>query len=187
MRWKQWAGLALVVLSIAAMYLWETSLREQVVYRNVLVCSRDIEAGDIIGPGDLRTIKFTPGSVLDGALGESGAALIIGKAARQPLRSGQQVLEEYFSVKPLPPEDYASFTIPSEWIFSQSSLNSAEDTVRLYIVKTGEYLGTYVIRVLPGQGRDLEIACSLNDLLIIHRAVEAFGKHSIIIVNEAYK
>ena len=70
MKLRPWIGVLLVVLSVAAMYIWETRLRSKVELRTVLVYSRDVEAGEEMAPDHFKLISTTPESVVPGGLSE---------------------------------------------------------------------------------------------------------------------
>ena len=187
-KWKPLAGLALVILSIAAMYMWESRWRGRMMLSSVLVFSQDVAYGEIIGPEHFKNIDITPGSMIEGALKSGDEQTLYGLEAAVSVRENQQVLPEYFKTAVPLPEGYASFVIERDWICSQSILDEVDDTVALYLVEGGKYLGSYRIRVLSEAGiSDLEIACSLQDYLVIRGAALAKGEGSIVIVNEAYK
>ena len=97
MRWRQWAGVGLIVLSIAAMFLWETQLREKLVFRRAAVCAADIPAGEVFSKDMVKIVRITPESAVYG-VEEADAAEYIGLKTVVPLRENQQLLPEYFSV-----------------------------------------------------------------------------------------
>jgi len=187
MRLKQWAGIGLVALSIAAMFLWESSFREKLMFRSVPVLAQDLAAGELITEDLIKLVKLTPESMVDGAADSQEAQGYIGMKAAVQLHKNQQLLPEYFSSDPPPSEGSASFVIESGWICSQSSLDEVGDKVSLYLVGSGEYLGTYRIRVLPSRDTQLELAAEFSDYLLIRGAALANGEGSIIVINENCK
>ena len=187
MKWRSILGIVLIIVSIAAMYLWETRLRDRVEMRSVLVFSRDVVPGEEIGPESFRLVRTSPEAVVAGGLAPSEAGSVYGLAASDYYRENQQVLAEYFSPKALAPEGYTSFPLESEWIAAISTLNKEDDLVGIYIAKTGESLGKYRVRVLPEGARRLEIACSLEEYLMIRSAALQFGAGSLVVANDEYK
>ncbi len=187
MKWRSILGIVLIIVSIAAMYLWETRLRDRVEMRSVLVFSGDVIPGEEIGPESFRLVRTSPEAVVPGGLAPSEAGSVYGLAASDYYRENQQVLAEYFSPKALAPEGYTSFPLESEWIAAISTLNKEDDLVGIYIAKTGEILGKYRVRVLPEGARRLEIACSLEDYLLIRSAALQFGAGSLVVANDEYK
>ena len=187
MKLRPWIGVLLVVLSVAAMYIWETRLRSKVELRTVLVYSRDVEAGEEMAPDHFKLISTTPESVVPGGLSPEEVQSVYGLAASAFFHENQQVLADHFSPKALAPPGTCSFPIASSWIAAVSRLNEAGDMVRIYLVETGECLGSYRVRALPTGGADLEIACRLEDYLLIRSAALQRGPGSLIVANEAYK
>ena len=187
MRWRAAVGIALIVVSIAAMYLCETRLRGRVELRSVLVFAHDAAVGEVMSESSFRQINVPPEAVIKGGLAPSQAESVYGLAASSYFRENQQVLEEYFSPKALAPEGVTSFPLENEWIAAISTLNEEDDLVGIYLVKTGESLGKYRIRVLPEGGRGPEIACSLEDYLMIRSAASQFGAGSLVVANDEYK
>ena len=187
MRWRSLIGIFLIVVSIAAMYLWETRLRDRVELRSVLVFAQDVVPGEEMGPESFRLVRTSPQAVVAGGLAASEAESVYGLAASAFYRENQQVLAEYFSPRALAPEGYTSFPIESEWIAAISTLNKEDDLVGIYIADTGESLGRYRIRVLPDGSRKLEIACSLEEYLMIRSAALQLGAGSLVVANGEYK
>ncbi len=182
MRWRQWAGVGLIVLSIAAMFLWETQLREKLVFRRAAVCAADIPAGEVFSKDMVKIVRITPESAVCG-VEEADAAEYIGLKTAVPLRENQQLLPEYFSAEAPAAEGTASFVIDSSWICSQSSLDEVGDTVSLRLVESGEYLGSYKISALPGPKSSLELCAGFEDYMLIRSAAEENGPGSIIVIN----
>lgn len=187
MKWRQWIGIGMIALSLAAMYLWETHIRENIIFRSIPVCSEDIAKGDILTEDKVKLIKVTPDSVVSHAADPGDYKRLIGMKALVPLYRNQQLLEECFSFDSPPEEGMASFVIEREWVCSQSILDETGDMVGLYLVQTGDYLGSYRIKVLPSSDSQLELAASFRDYLLIRSAALAGGPGSIIVVNQVCK
>ena len=187
MKWRPWAGALLVVLSIAAMYFWETGLRDRLELRSVLVFSRDIAAGEQMTGDCFKVIRTTPQAVVPGGLDASDVQEVIGLSSSLSFRENQQVLGEYFSASAAVPAGYACFPLEAEWIGAVSLLNKEDDLVGVFIAETGQSLGTYRIRALPGQGRSMEIACSIEEYLAIRSAAAELGPGSLIVANSEYR
>ncbi len=58
---------------------------------DVAVAARDLPAGTVLAPGDLRTVGFAPGSVPEGAAHDSGDSM--GRTLAAPLRDGEPVTD----------------------------------------------------------------------------------------------
>lgn len=183
-QWRTYLGVGLMVLSALAMILWETTLRNRVAFRNVLVCVRDVAEGEIIKAEDLKTAAVTPQSLVAGALAEEDAELITGHAARFPVKKNQQVTEDMFW-NDSGAASLSSFVIPEMWIWSESTLDREGDVVGLYMADSGDLLGYFRISVAPESGKDLEILCSLEDLMSIRAAVLSAVPPCILVVGES--
>ena len=183
-QWRTYLGIGLMVLSALAMILWETMFRGRVAFRSVLVCARDVEEGEILEAGGLKTAAVTPQSMVSGALAADDAERITGLAARFSLKKNQQVTEDMFWDGTWRAER-SSFVIPDLWIWSESSLDREGDTAGLYMVDTGELLGRFKISVAPESGRDLELLCTLEEFLSIREAVQIAGPPCILVVGES--
>ena len=107
MRWRSLVGIVLIVVSIAAMYLWETKLRDRVEMRSVLVFAGDVVPGEEMGPESFRLVRTSPEAVVAGGLAPSEAGSVYGLAASGYYRENQQVLAEYFSPKALAPRAWS--------------------------------------------------------------------------------
>ena len=170
-KWRTYLGVGLMVLSVLAMLLWETTFRNRVAFRSVLVCAGDIAEGAILKPEDI-----------EGALQEDDAELVIGLAARFPVKKNQQITEDMFQSGT--EVRLSSFVIPEVWIWSESALDREGDVIGLHMVDSGDLLGCYRISMAPESGRDLEILCSLEDFMNIRAAVLAAGPPCLLVVGE---
>ena len=181
-KWRTYLGVGLMVLSVLAMLLWETTFRNRVAFRSVLVCAGDIAEGAILKPENLKTAAVTPQSLIEGALQEEDAELVIGLAARFPVKKNQQITEDMFQSGT--EVRLSSFVIPEVWIWSESALDREGDVIGLHMVDSGDLLGCYRISMAPESGRDLEILCSLEDFMNIRAAVLAAGPPCLLVVGE---
>ena len=76
MKWKSIAGIVLVILSVAAMYYWETRGRDSFLLVPVLAASDDIEAGTIVGEEDFTVLRVPPETVAAATLTPSEAVYL---------------------------------------------------------------------------------------------------------------
>jgi Flp pilus assembly protein CpaB len=59
--------------------------------RTVVVAAHDLQAGSVVGPGDLERAAFRPDNVPGGALPHAGAAL--GRTTTGPVRAGEPITD----------------------------------------------------------------------------------------------
>lgn len=172
-------GTALAVLSLLALYLWESKYEDQVMLTPVLVAVRDIEEGQELNLSNLKVIRITPESKLEKALAREQADLIVGKIAKYNISANQQLCEEYFVSKDeLHPEGLFNFVIPSEWIYSQSVLLGERDFVDIFAMPDRMFLGSY--RVDLTYDGALEILATLSDYFRIFDAINAAGNSLLV-------
>ncbi len=170
MKWKLIIGIVLIILSLSAMFLWETRFRDELMLSEVLVAAVEINEGDIIDPEKIAVLKINPEAKLDGALTLKDIQLVLGKESRVNLKENQQLSTDYFAE----PEDIAKeglrqMVIPAEWIHSKTVLLQSRDIVSLYTVNGENYMGTYRVGFISPDG-SLEILAKLEDYLRIFEA-----------------
>lgn len=179
MKWKAVLGVVLAVLSLLALYLWESKYEDQVMLTPVLVAAKDIEEGKAISLADLKIIRITPESKLDKALTREQAEFINGKIAICNIAQNQQLCPDYFVGRDeLRPKGLFNFVIPDSWIYSESILIGERSHVDLFAMPDRTYLGSYMID--KDYDSALEIMAVLSDYYRIYDAVIAAGNRLLI-------
>lgn len=208
MRLRTVAGLLLIVLSIVAMYFWETRGRDRVLLVSVVAAAADIKEGTAVGPEDFKVIRIIPGSSPAGALSPQEAPALYGRRAGRDIAENVQVLrEDFLDAQSFIPEGRSVYVIPSEWIFSRSSSLRAGDRVDIYSLHNRELLGNFPLafvrdsaekevedaepargvldRKSPGSSiSSLEIICTDSEYFAIFDKVAEFGPQSLLVVME---
>lgn len=146
MKLKTIVGIGLIVLSIAAMFVWEGFGRDKLTTESILVCAEDMKSGDAITENGLKTVKVLKSNVLEGALRPGEEDAVMGLLADQNLSRGQQLKAEYFTSQTKKVVKGKSiFVIPSEWIFSRSSALRSGDEVSIYSMPSKKLLGKFEV------------------------------------------
>ena len=205
MKLKTIVGIGLIVLSIAAMFVWEGFGREKLTTESILVCAEDMEKGDAVTAEKLRVRSIPKDNILEGTLRPGDEALILGLSADQDLSRGQQLKAEYFSshVKQMG-KGKSIFVLPSEWIFSRSSALRSGDEVSIYSLPSKTLLGKFEVAFVrdaseqevrgldrdggsvlerSDSGRiisDIEIVCSLQEYYRIYDSVMAVRDAALV-------
>jgi len=183
MKWKTIVGIVLVIASILAMYLWETRFKEEITQIEVLVPAADIKIGEKVLLSSFKSIKINPLSKVDKALLPKDVDSIVGKIAKEKLYENQQLVSMYFASKEeILPDGYVDFVIPSDWIYSKSSLIGLKDTVKIYAMPGRTYLGTYKIDIV-GQSF-IEIIARLEDYFDIYDRVALSNEKLLLVMDE---
>ena len=189
-------GILLILLSLAAMFFWETAGRDMFTTTSVLVCAAPVRKGDNVDASDFRVMNISKDSVLEGAMSPQDTEALEGTVANVDLIENQQILSSYFSRSVRSGKNGQSiFVIPEEWIFSRSSALRSGDTVSIYRMPEKEKLGTYHVAFVrdsseqevtdlePGartvlerkdSGRKIsgiEIICTLDDYSRLYESV----------------
>ena len=73
MKWKSIAGIILVVLSVAAMYFWETKGRDSFLLMPVLAAAKDIDAGTVVSEEHFTVLRVPPETAAAAAMMPSEA------------------------------------------------------------------------------------------------------------------
>ncbi|HPX70335.1 MAG TPA: hypothetical protein PLO47_01200 [Bacillota bacterium] len=146
MKIKTILGIALIILSVAAMFFWESHGRDRFTTRVVLVCAEDIGRGSRVGPESFSSMRVREENVLQGALDPALAAELYGMTAREDMVAKQQVRAEcFFDEKSALSNGESLFVIPSEWIMSRSSALRGGDIISIYVMPGMKKLGKYTV------------------------------------------
>ena len=208
MKWKSIAGIILVVLSVAAMYYWETRGRDSFLLVPVLAAAEDIEEGTVVGEEHFTVLRVPPETAASAALAPSEGAHIYGLRAGKRIRKNQQVAREDFgSTQAQVPDGKSVYVLPQSWIYSRSSSLRAGDRVLIYSMPEKKPMGAYTLAFvrdsaeqevldtnLPGGVLErtapssiianLEILCTQQEYFDLFDEVQTAGPGSLLIVME---
>lgn len=110
-------GLTLIGLLACSIWWWESSGREQLLYKEVVVLKEDVSRGTVIDAGMTMAMKIEETQMLDGALASS--ASIVGLEAKQYIPAHAQLVQLYFEAGALMTgADRYDVQIPNEWIYA---------------------------------------------------------------------
>ena len=208
MKWKSIAGIVLVILSVAAMYYWETRGRDSFLLVPVLAASDDIEAGTIVGEEDFTVLRVPPETVAAATLTPSEAVYLYGQRAGRHIRRNQQVAKEDFgSAAAQVPVGKSVYVLPQSWIYSRSSSLRAGDRVLIYSMPEKKPLGAYTLAFVRDNAEQevvdtnlpsgvlertapssiissLEILCTEQEYFALFDEVQLAGPGSLLVVME---
>ncbi|MCR4804439.1 MAG: SAF domain-containing protein [Clostridia bacterium] len=208
MKWKTIAGIVLIALSVAAMYIWETRGRDRLLLQPVLSAAADMEAGHVVTEEDLSVLEVLPQTAVSGALSPADAGQIIGLRAGHRVAANQQLLPSDFAAAGVRlPKGKSVYVLPSEWILSRSCSLRAGDKVQIYAMPEKKLLGTYSLAFVRDTqeqevvdleradgvlGRtspssiisSLEIICTNGEFFSIYDAVQEAGPFCLLVVME---
>ncbi|MDD2189595.1 MAG: SAF domain-containing protein, partial [Eubacteriales bacterium] len=145
-RMRSILGLLLILLSIAALFLWEWKGRHAILLQEVLVATEEIQMGAAVNSSMFQTKGVLKENIVHEALTREQANLLQGKIALQMIPKNDQIIMDYFgdnsfSLK----EDESIFVISQEWIAMRSSALRRGDMVDIYGNNGIGFLGTYQI------------------------------------------
>ena len=172
MKIKSIIGILLIILSMIAMYFWETKGRERLIYTKVLAAAVDLNEGDIAGEGSFKEISVSSDSLILGYMTLGDAEKLYGKECIFPLKENSLVFGEAFQDVSEEGESIYSFVIPGEWIFKRSSDIKAQSHILMYALPSEKYMGRYEVRSVSE--KDMEIKCSIEEYFSM--AKMALGK-----------
>ena len=208
MKWKSIAGMILVILSVAAMYFWETKGRDSFLLMPVLAAAGDIEAGTVVSEEDFTVLRVPPETIAAATLTPSEAAYVYGMRANRHIRKYQQVSKEDFgSTAAQVPDGKSVYVVPQSWIYSRSSSLRAGDKVLIYSMPEKKPLGSYTLAFVRDNAEqevtdtnlpsgvlertapssiisNLEILCTEQEYFALFDEVQLAGPGSLLIVME---
>ena len=208
MKWKSIAGLVLVILSVAAMYFWETKGRDSLLLMPVLAAAGDIEAGTVVGEEHFTTLRVPPETVAAATLTPSEAVYLYGQRACRHIRRNEQIAKEDFgSTHAQVPEGKSVYVLPQSWIYSRSSSLRAGDSVMIFSMPEKKPMGTYTLAFVRDSAEqevidtnlpsgvlertapssiifNLEILCTEQEYFDLFDEVQLAGPGSLLIVME---
>ena len=208
MKWKSILGILLVILSVAAMYFWETKGRDSFLLMPVLAAAGDIAEGQVVSEEDFTVLRVPPETVASATLTPSEVVHVLGMRATRHIRKNQQVAKEDFGeMTAQVPEGKSVYVLPESWIYSRSSSLRAGDRVMIYSMPEKKALGTYTLAFVRDNAEQevfdtnlptgvlertapssiissLEILCSEQEYFELFDEVQLTGPGSLLIVME---
>lgn len=208
MKWKSIAGIFLVILSVAAMYFWETKGRDNFLLAPVLAAAVDIEPGTIVSEKDFTVLRVPPETIASASLMPSEGVHIYGMRASRHIRKLEQVAKEDFgNTQAQVPEGKSVYVLPESWIYSRSSSLRAGDEVFIFSMPEKKPLGSYTLAFVRDNAEQevqdtnfpsgvlertapssiissLEILCTEQEYFMLFDEVQQTGPYSLLIVME---
>lgn len=209
MKWKNAVGIALIILSVAAMYIWETAGREKMLLVSVAAAGSAMKAGEPVAAEKFVIMRVLPETAPEGALKGEDILAMEGKILAHNLAKGSMVTAgDFEEAESSLPKGKSIFVIPQSWMYSRSSSLRSGDRIAFYSMPDKVYLGSYeaayvrdsaeqeVINVI-GEGNlsgpkspssvicSIEILCSLEDYYRLYDAVSQTGPGSLLAAEEA--
>ena len=183
MKVKSIIGVILITASVLGMYFWETSLRERMIFTEVLAAAVDIDEGDIAGKDSFKVISVSQDSLVLGFLKAENAEALYGKTCVFPLKENALVFKGSFEDAPKPEDDgMYTLALPAGWIFEGSSDVSEGAETLIYLLPAGEYMGSYEVRG-SGDG-SVKIRCDLGSYFSILEGLGKSTDNSLLLVSE---
>ena len=208
MKWKSIAGIILVVLSVAAMYFWETKGRDSFLLMPVLAAAKDIDAGTVVSEEHFTVLRVPPETAASAAMMPSAAIHVLGLRATRHIRRNEQVAKEDFGSETAQiPEGKSVYVLPQSWIYSRSSSLRAGDNVWIFSMPEKKPLGCYTLAFVRDNAEQevldtnlpsgvlertapssiissLEILCTEQEYFDLFDEVQQAGPASLLIVME---
>ncbi len=142
---KPFIGIAIMLVALAGMYLWETKGREAALTEQVITVIDEIEAGGVLEESALSRKAYLRENVAEGALLAGEESFAVGLRTKVDLHSGMQLNEAYLVMPGEPEEGMSCFAISRSDISHMSPSLRAGDTVDFYAGDLSEKIGRFRI------------------------------------------
>ena len=168
-------GLAMIMVTLAAIGIWEFWGRENISYRQVIVLREDTKAHTVISEDDIQTKKLESPS--GEALTEADAENLIGMETSQYVAADTELRREYFQTSQFAvgqDSGKALMSLSSDWLLSFPQTLRRGDKVSIYngTVKLMEAVTAHVKdsggqEVLSQDSQRMEASSALSHIEII--------------------
>ena len=168
-------GLAMITVTLAAIWIWEFWGRENISYRQVIVLREDTKAHTVISEDDIQTKKLESPS--GEALTEADAENLIGMETSQYVAADTELRREYFQTSQFAvgqDSGKALMSLSSDWLLSFPQTLRRGDKVSIYngTVKLMEAVTAHVKdsggqEVLSQDSQRMEASSALSHIEII--------------------
>jgi hypothetical protein len=114
--------------------LWETVGREEYLYKNILVVTKDIQKGELITEDKLKYIKIEEDKIISNPV--TTKKDIMNLAAKHYIPKYSQLSREFFDDPGIVlKKDQFIFNVPADWIKAVPSSIRRKDTALFYEIK----------------------------------------------------
>ncbi|GKX28714.1 hypothetical protein SH1V18_11940 [Vallitalea longa] len=129
-------GVMLIVIAIGTIFYWEVYGRQNFLYKDIVVLNKDVDKNEVITSEMVEYKKVEQTTLIDNAIDDDLS--IVGKAAKNYIPGGVQLVKEYFENSELVlDEDQYIFRIPLEWLKAFPNTLRRGDVIYFYEVDTG--------------------------------------------------
>lgn len=136
-RTKGIIGIAVIVVALVCIFVWESYGREAIAYTDVIVFNQDVDAYEVVTETMLGSLSMNKEAVIEGAI--QNPEEIIGKTTVTSLPKGAQLTAMFFESGNLSVgEENYIFEIPSAWIYSYPQSLRRGDTIYFYALQTAD-------------------------------------------------
>ncbi|MCT4544971.1 MAG: flagella basal body P-ring formation protein FlgA [Vallitalea sp.] len=124
-------GIVLIIIAIGIIFYWEVHGRENLLYKDIVVLTQEINKNEVITKDMLQYQKREESTLIKEVITKK--EIIIGKAANNYIPKGVQLVEKYFEDPCLVlDEDEYIFKIPGEWIMAFPNSLRRGDKIYFY-------------------------------------------------------
>ncbi len=183
-QWKALIGIALMLLAVVGMVVWEGWGRDALLLTDVVVAAKPIAAGELLRSEDLSILGVPEDCMVQGAIPKERLKDLKGMYAVNSLAVNQQLcLKDLVAEEQRVKEEETAFVIPGEWIEMRSSSLRRGDEVTLYRLTDYESLGTYTVAFVKDD-RDQEVFSleGVDDRKLLDRTDSNLQIHHIEVV-----
>lgn len=129
-------GVILIVIAIGTIFYWEVYGRQNFLYKDIVVLTENVNKNEVITGEMVEYKKIEQTTLIDDVIDD--ASSIVGKAAKNYIPKGVQLVEEYFEDSQLVlDEGQYIFRIPLEWLKAFPNTLRRGDVIYFYEVNTG--------------------------------------------------
>lgn len=127
-------GIILTLTCMVLAVLWETVGREEYLYKNILVATKDIQKGELLTEDKLKYIKIEEDKIISNPI--TSKKDIINLAAKHYIPRYSQLSHEFFDDPGIVlKKDQFIFNVPADWIKVVPSSIRRKDTAIFYEIK----------------------------------------------------
>ena len=183
-QWKALMGIALMLLAVAGMVIWEGWGRDALLLTDVVVAAKPVAAGELLKAEDLTVLGVPEECIVDGAIPAERLEELKGFYAVNSLAANQQLcLKDLITEDQLVKKEETAYVIPGEWIEMRSSSLRRGDMVSLYRLTDYSSLGTYQVAFVKDD-RDQEVTSleGVDDRKLLSRTDSNLQIHHIEVV-----
>jgi hypothetical protein len=170
-RGKTVLGIVMIVMSVVALFVWETYGKERFTGQEIAVLNADVDAGTLITEKMIETADTD--LKVSGCLSCVEAKKFVGKETARFIHKGAPLFREDFHEEGMTAkieEDEYYMPVPKDWVVSIPDTMVKGD--RVFFYANGKFITSAVVTFIDEERESFEIVATSSQAIAMNRLTD---------------